>query len=160
MQRPRWRQRQRFMKKCLAYLYSPNLLQFFYLHQRAMINISASKCKKLVKKDVNCEKLHNLRYLEAKVVPQAKFHESMFSISIQSQLNITILLSTLGYFDQYFGVHMQKYSKKGRKLSKIALQTRFRVQGGAIGKIFRKHVQHIYIALLEYYSFALYTRGL
>ena len=44
----------------------------------------------------------------------------MFSISkyIQPQLNNTFVLFTLGSYDQYFGVQMQKYSEKGRKLPK------------------------------------------
>ena len=58
----------------------------------------------------------------------------MFSISIQHQLNTTVLLFTLGVYDQYYGVQMQKYSEKGRNLPKITQFALFRGQGGTINK--------------------------
>ena len=44
------------------------------------------------------------------------------------------MIFTLGSYEQYFGVHMQKNSEKGRKLPKITQFTLFRGQGGDIGK--------------------------
>ena len=100
IQRPRCCHLGNFIKECLAYLYSPNLiLLFFTLHQGAMTNILSSRCKKIVKNDVNFQKLHNKCYLVAKVVPQAKFYEIIISISIQPQNNNTVLLFTLGGYD-------------------------------------------------------------
>ena len=50
-------------------------------------------------------------------------------------MNTTVVLLTLGGYDQYFGVQMPKYSEKGRKLPKITQFVPFRSQGGTIGKI-------------------------
>ena len=59
----------------------------------------------------------------------------MFSISIYPKLNTTVFLFTLGAYDQYFGVQMQKISAKGRKLPKMTQYALYGGQGGAISKV-------------------------
>ena len=49
-------------------------------------------------------------------------------------------LFTLGAYDQYFGVQMQRNSEKGRKLQKNTQCALFRGQGGAIGKISENNI--------------------
>ena len=46
------------------------------------------------------------------------------------------MLLTLGRYDQFFGVQMQKNSEKRRKLPKITQCALFRGRGGAIGKVY------------------------
>ena len=58
----------------------------------------------------------------------------MFSLSVETQLNTTVLFFTLRGYDQYFGVQMQRNSKKDINYQKIAQFALFKGQDGAIGK--------------------------
>ena len=83
-----------------------------------MTNILAPRCKNIVKKDVICQKITQFALFRGKGGAINKKCKRMFSISILPQLNTTFFIFTLGVYDQYFGVQMQKYSKKGRNLPK------------------------------------------
>jgi hypothetical protein len=60
--------------------------------------------QKIGEKVTNCEKLPKKRYFEAKVAPKARFLKDVFNTYILPLSNVTVLLFTLGGYDQYFGI--------------------------------------------------------
>ena len=84
-----------------------------------MTNILTSRCKKIVKKDINWQNLPNVHYLEAKMMPKAKLYEIIIAYLYSPNWILQFFLIIIGGFDQYFGVKMQKNSEKVRKLQKV-----------------------------------------